>query len=51
VRIHTDCKHLFAAGEHPLTRISIHRCYKRYRGVAWRGVWKGDSGGPGRPYT
>jgi hypothetical protein len=34
-------KHLFALGEHPQSRISIHRCYKRYRGGAMRVAWRG----------
>src|SRR5215210_9192172 len=28
-----------ALGEYPQSRISIHRCYKRYWGVAERGAW------------
>jgi hypothetical protein len=28
-------------------RISIHRCYKRYRGTAERGAWRGDFRGIG----
>jgi transposase len=30
---------MFAVGEHPESRISIQRCYKRYRDGAWQGVW------------
>jgi hypothetical protein len=40
-------KHLFVSGEHPQTRISIHRCYKLWRAVAQRGVGEGDFGGTG----
>src|SRR5918993_26831 len=38
---HGDCKHLSALGEYPQSRISIHWCYKRYRGGAERGAWRG----------
>jgi hypothetical protein len=34
---HPTRRHQFAAAAHPQTRISIHRCYKRYRGGAMRG--------------
>jgi hypothetical protein len=33
------CKHLYALGAYSQFRISIHRCYKRYRGGAERGAW------------
>jgi hypothetical protein len=36
-----DYKHLSALREYPQSRISIHRCYKRYRGGAERGTWRG----------
>jgi hypothetical protein len=39
---HGVYKHLFVIEGHPQTRISIHRCYKQYRGGAMRGVWRGD---------
>src|SRR5215203_7195473 len=42
-----DYKHLSALGEYPQFRISIHQCYKQYRGGAERGAWRGDSGGSG----
>src|SRR5215211_3200535 len=35
------CKQMFVAGEHPQSCISIHRCYKRYRGGAMQGAWSG----------
>jgi hypothetical protein len=36
-----DYKHLSALGEYPQSCISIHRCYKRNRDGAMRGVWRG----------
>src|SRR5215212_2744725 len=36
-----DYKRLSALGEHPQSCISIHRCYKRYRGGAERGACRG----------
>jgi hypothetical protein len=42
-----DYKHLSALGEYPQSRISIHRCYKRYQGGAERGAWRGDCRGIG----
>jgi hypothetical protein len=42
-----DYKHLSASGEYPQSRISILRCYKRYRGRSERGAWKGDCRGIG----
>jgi hypothetical protein len=42
-----DCKHMSALGEYPQSRISIHRCYKLYRGGAERGAWRGDCRGIG----
>jgi hypothetical protein len=41
VAAHTNYKQMFVAREHPPSRISIHRCYKRYRAGATRGVWSG----------
>jgi hypothetical protein len=41
LQMQTDCKRLFAAGEHPQTRISIHRCYKLSPAATMRGVWRG----------
>jgi hypothetical protein len=40
-------KHLFPAGEHLQSRISIHRCYKGYRGGAMGVPGAGDSRGSG----
>jgi hypothetical protein len=40
-RYYGDYKHLSALGEYPQSRISIHRCYKRYRGGAERGRLEG----------
>jgi hypothetical protein len=42
-----DYELTFVVGAHPQTRISIHRCYKRYRAGAMRGAWSGDSRGIG----
>ena len=36
-----DYRHLSASGEHPQSCISIHRCYKLWRGGAERGAWRG----------
>jgi hypothetical protein len=44
---YSDYKHLSALGEYPRSRISIHRCYKLWRGEAERGAWRGDSRGIG----
>jgi hypothetical protein len=42
-----ECRHLSALGEYPQSCISIHRCYKLYRGGAERGAWRGDFRGIG----
>src|SRR5215207_11597602 len=42
-----DYKHLSALREYPQSCISIHQCYKRYRGGAERGAWRGRSRGIG----
>ena len=44
VRDHSFC---VRTREHPQSRISIRRCYKRCRCGAMRGVWEGDSRGIG----
>ena len=36
-----DHKHLFATGEHPQSRISIQRSYKRHWDGAMQGTWSG----------
>ena len=41
------CKQLFTVRANPQSRISIHRCYKRYPAGAKRGVWRGGSRGFG----